>query len=133
MNEALVASAPPTTPPFTAKEGRAVVKSLQGTYPTIYPVVLRFTSEGWDSILDWGETRLAKRKGKKVFLISINSTLCHAGQFMVLVHEYAHALAWPATDKQADAEKFHHSPEWGIAEARLWALVGDEKPQGRAF
>jgi hypothetical protein len=65
-----------------------------------------------------------KKKGELAyFLIRVDKRLPLCAQWLVIIHEYAHALQWrpPAQESQRLDD---HDGEWGIAEARCWNEVG---------
>ena len=99
------------------------ISILQDRFPTLHPVKIVKTKE-LNRNEEWGETTVRKIKGKDYLVIRIASWLPHPADFLVLLHEYAHAMQW-RPEHQEDDEV--HSPEWGICEAKLWRFVGLEK------
>lgn len=49
------------------------------------------------------------------FLITIDSALPNFVAWIILLHEWAHALAWNAEPREID-----HNDAWGISHALLW-------------
>lgn len=106
--------------PLPRRAYRGMLKVLQRRFPTLYPVRLTFTKA-----LDecWGMTTTSTYRGDPVLSIRIRSDLTWPADFLVFIHEYAHAMEW-RPDHQENWE--HHSPEWGVAEARLWKWFAGE-------
>jgi len=57
------------------------------------------------------------------FLIRVDRRLPRAAQWLVLIHEYAHALQWrpPIQETQRLSD---HDGEWGLAMSKCWTEVG---------
>ncbi|HTE06689.1 MAG TPA: hypothetical protein VK824_10870 [Planctomycetota bacterium] len=53
------------------------------------------------------------------FLISLDSRLPEPAASWALLHELAHVLSWQTGGPRDETD---HSPEWGLAMARLYAL-----------
>ncbi|NIQ55886.1 MAG: hypothetical protein GWN71_21725 [Gammaproteobacteria bacterium] len=128
---------------MTGKQLRAVAARLEVVYPCLHPVRVKLTKALGPHLRDdgeplgctWGDTRVVKTKGQEILEIRVNVGLDPIARFMVFVHEYAHAMSW-RPGHQIDADVFDHSPEWGLAEARLWVYFADELNEGqivRAF
>lgn len=70
---------------------------------------------------NWGQCSLVKSKTKdNYFLIKIHNKVTLASIYYILVHEYAHALAWVEGKKVQD-----HGPEWGIWYGKCYQVVFD--------
>lgn len=91
-----------------AKQWRKWVADLRSSHPAELPVrVVRRPLK-----VNHG---LTTKCGKTHFLITIDSALPNSIAWMILLHEWAHALAW--NDDQAAVD---HDDAWGIAFAMLW-------------
>lgn len=117
---------------MSPRDFRKLLALLQHTFPTLHPTVLRFVRDDDPAIEGaWGVTTLGTRKGDEgkredIIIIRVAKSLPWPANFLVFLHEYAHAMTW-RPEHQENEE--HHSPEWGIAEHRLWAwLAGPAKP-----
>lgn len=123
---------------MNARQARDFYDRLQTVFPTPFPVRLSFVDmgpahrEGDTRHCDWGETVLGKEKDdtgkwRVVIRIKINRDLFQqpTALYLVLIHEYAHAMSWAPTPAMSDAEQYDHQPEWGICEARLWSSLTD--------
>lgn len=104
---------------------------IQAVFPTIFPVEIRVTEtlgpahkDGKTAGCTWGTTVRGKRKGEPVIRILINKHLGPVAFYLVLLHEYAHAMSWMPIHME-EAQQYDHQPEWGICEARLWAHFSD--------
>lgn len=68
-------------------------------------------------------------KRKSNYLIRLNKAFVHHGgklhsvTFMLLAHEWAHAVTW-------DDCSFDHDDNWGIAMARCWRVITGEINSG---
>ena len=98
----------------TVKEA---VDCLKNAAPTKYPTyIIRRklnTESGYCFLRDKTRTR------PKRFEIAICKTLQENAAVLILVHEWAHALAW-------FKEGSNHGPQWGVAYARCWRLLTEE-------
>jgi len=99
---------------------RATVRGLRKFAPTPIPVIVRRRdlSPGL-----YGNTTLIEQRGRDHhFCISLSSRL--RGWFLVetLLHEWAHATSWYASLKEPN-----HGSSWGVAYARLYSEMFDEK------
>jgi hypothetical protein len=113
------------------KELKRWLSDIQDVFPTIFPVEVSVTSklgpahqDGNTAGCTWGTTVRAMRKGQPVLRILINKNLDPVAFYLVLQHEYAHAMSWMPLHME-EAQQFDHQPEWGICEARLWAHFSD--------
>ena len=64
-----------------------------------------------------------KREDK--FLIRINRKLKETEAVDVLLHEWAHAIAWTSSFDRLSYERFcetMHGPEWGVAYSKVYRL-----------
>lgn len=104
------------------KEMREWISRWQEELPTLYPVVLKISSK-FDRD-EWGETGVETVKGRKVIVVTIRKDLDPVGRFMVLVHEYAHAMQLrPGAQEDADTD---HSGEWGLCVSKVWQHIQGE-------
>lgn len=97
---------------------RRLIDKMQIVYPTMVPVKLVFSKRGWDEG-EFGDCGIEERGGKVFLEIRINANLPSTTQFLVLWHEYAHALQW-RHPKQEISRAQDHDPEWGIHLAASW-------------
>lgn len=113
---------PPDERGMTPRDLRALVTVLQATFPTLYPTRLRLVGSNDKNLGPdcWGVTYIGKVKGEPCIVIKLLKTLAWPANFLVLLHEYAHAMTWKPDHQETDD---HHSPEWGIAEHRLWTWL----------
>lgn len=90
------------------KTYRKVVSLLKSKCPTVLPVSVRRTKlpKGHDGICQVKESH---------FLIRIDRNLKEHEAIETLIHEWAHAIAWPKCEAQ-------HSDEWGKAYSRVYRL-----------
>jgi hypothetical protein len=94
------------------KEG--LVK-LRVMLPPIWPVKVRRVK-----MEDWGDCSFVKHsKQGPHFIIRISNELSDSAQFMVLLHEWAHALSWGSDTHHIR----NHGPEWGISMSRVWQTL----------
>jgi len=94
---------------------RSTVAGLRKVLPTKHPVRVRTTGM---SEIDFGECHFVDRKNP-YFLIRINSNLSPDAGTLVLVHEYAHAMAW-------DCEGEDHSIGWAECYSKAWRVFSGE-------
>ena len=107
---------------MTPKQMRDRLELWQEVLPTKYPVKLVVTSK----FLPGGaaaDTYLAKQQGRRLYEIRIRKQLCGVARYVALIHEYAHCLTYEVSGSPLD-----HSPEWGLAVARLWSYESDTAP-----
>ncbi len=104
---------------------RDTLKQLRKDLKPMFPVEVELTNKlgrkdtlGYCKLEDTG-------KGYK-FVIRIRATLPEDLASMILMHEWGHALYWDFNESKAP----HHGPEWGIAFARVWRSVVNEKADG---
>jgi hypothetical protein len=99
------------------KQWRKWVADMRSQHPAAFPVrVVRRPMKK-----HWGLTSLNgplkhRSTSNTHFLIVISSELPNQVAWMILLHEWAHALTW---DTSRDAE-VDHDDAWGIAYAKLW-------------
>ncbi len=67
----------------------------------------------------FGCTRLARRRGRVVFLIELNRGLPQLVSELVLLHEYAHCLSWNG--------RSDHNQRWARAYCRVWKWYSGEQ------
>ncbi len=84
---------------------------MQVDHPTSRPVQLRLESLGREQLGD------CTRHGKRL-IIRVNPKLTWRIGNDILMHEYAHAMSWPAANMEARVPD--HSDEWALAYARLY-------------
>ena len=89
-------------------------RMLRAYCPTEFPVMVRRVSlkDGF-----FGDCS----KGEKAFLVRVNKALDKDFQIWVLVHEYAHAMAW-GFEGMHESE---HTPHFGVCYARAYNAVFD--------
>jgi predicted SprT family Zn-dependent metalloprotease len=93
------------------KEFNKVLATLRALVPPAHPVEVRRVKMADD----WGYCILVA-KPKKKFKIRVNKANGNEFSIWVLMHEWAHALAWTMEHQRVD----DHGPEFGIAYARVW-------------
>jgi hypothetical protein len=110
-----------------------VAEMLQQVLPAKLPVIVRLGSPG-PYLLGYC------RRGKSRFHIIISSDISEALAVEMLVHEYAHALAWPRKADFVAASRMprgqqqrpFHGADWGRAYAKVYCAVAlDIGPQVR--
>jgi len=89
----------------------AAVASLRKKFPTDLPVIVRRQK------LEHNSGYCTKKDDK--FIIKICNTLDENTQVLILVHEWAHILAW-------DADGGDHGPSWGKCYARCWRAFSED-------
>ena len=99
---------------MNTKKLREVLRRLRRDVPTDAPlkVVRR------ESPYEIGDEMGYCIKVPSGYRIVINSTLCEGLQIEMLLHEYAHALAWTAQEEVGRREQ--HDSIWGSAYARTF-------------
>lgn len=65
-----------------------------------------------------------KEDAAPYYVIELDSRLPPSTEWMVTIHEYAHALQWRG-ELQESQRLEDHDPEWGLAEARVFNEVGE--------
>lgn len=104
---------------MTGREMRDRVHLWAEFMPTRYRVKVILTGKSLGGGTA-GDTRVVRPKtGSRYFEIRIRRQICPVARYMVLIHEYAHAVSFHV------ASPLDHLPEWGLAEARLWAYESD--------
>lgn len=112
----------PARPPWwvTEKDLRALKARLKLNLPTEYPVrYKRVELKGGEM----GDCDLVVGKKETYFSIRIDKRLPLVAQWLVIVHEYAHALQWRGPVAES-IRLDDHDGEWALAEARAWTEVG---------
>lgn len=64
------------------------------------------------------------KTGRAEFLIQVSPKLKWSWAIETLLHEYAHAMTWPAAHREGYADE--HPDEWGLAYARLYRAFTDD-------
>jgi hypothetical protein len=67
----------------------------------------------------FGDCQLVKAKNP-YFVIRVQDDISNGLLLMVLVHEWAHTLAWTMEHQYCIKD---HDAEWGVAYARCWRAV----------
>lgn len=90
----------------------ALIVGLEERCPPSAPVMVRMFAfpEPW-----WGRTSFNQRMG--MYLIDIESRQPWQATVDTLIHEWAHALVWEASQ---DPVYWGHGPIWGVAYARVY-------------
>lgn len=100
------------------KSYRKLLRELREIVPTVAPVItkrrplkdcLGYTTARWN---DAGDHLLR-------FNIVIDSRLSWDATWQVLIHEWAHALAW----REGHETITDHGPEWALAYAQIYGDV----------
>jgi hypothetical protein len=115
-----------TVPPkwdVTEKDLRELRFLLANRFPTDWPVRWKRCA-----IPDgtWGDTELKIPRGKDkrpYILIRINKDMPLAMQWIIMLHEYAHARQQRGPRVEASRLE-DHDGEWGVNEAQLWSEFG---------
>ena len=113
----------PRSRPLKRSEVKKLLSLLQERYPTLHPVRIERPKIIDGSDKSFGETEVRKFSGKTMLVIRVAAWLPYPADWMVLIHEYAHAMNWRPAHQENDE---HHGPEWGLAEAKLWKIVGGD-------
>lgn len=87
---------------------------LRASYPTPYPVVVRYNQVIADDLL--GETY---RRERKLF-IRVSRSCTRREAIETLLHEWAHAVTWPNDRLMRCGKDPDHSDEWGLAWTRIY-------------
>ena len=120
-------SSPETPSPpaweVTPKDLRNLRQLLRLRFPTDFPVRFR-TAVIADGT--WGDTELKvprKEGARPYILIRVNREMPLAMQWVITIHEYAHARQQrgPVVEAHRLAD---HDGEWGVNEADLWNEFG---------
>ena len=94
---------------------REALRQLRKECPTVWPVAVRRRR------LPPGEFgTVVLLEEPPHFRIAISDTLPYQFQLWVLVHEWAHALAWHTEDHPHVED---HGPEFGLAYAKAYQVV----------
>lgn len=93
---------------------RRFLRDLQRVFPCLYPVLYRRVP-----MKDWGNCTVERRGRRRYIVISIADWIEYPGDYMVLIHEYAHARAW-LPDKLEQHIREDHDEVWGVKHAELW-------------
>lgn len=88
---------------------RSVVDLLREDLPLAFPANVRRCKVG---VTDAGD---CLKQGER-FIIRVSRDLDEDAAVLVLMHEWAHALAW--TFERAGVRD--HGPEWGVAYSRVY-------------
>jgi hypothetical protein len=98
----------------------ATLRVLQGELPALRSVKLR--RKRLSAVQDaWATCELEEDEDGDLrgFLIEVDSRLPEPAASWALLHELAHVLSWQAGGPRDESD---HSPEWGLAMARLYCL-----------
>jgi hypothetical protein len=113
-----------TKPPkwqVTEKDLKELRFLLLHRFPTDWPVKFRRVAMA-DGC--WGDTELkVPKKGRPYILIRINKDIPLAMQWVITLHEYAHARQQRGPRVEASRLE-DHDGEWGVHLAQLWAEFG---------
>ncbi len=71
----------------------------------------------------WGTARWQAKEGR--YLIEVDSRQAQHSVADTLIHEWAHAMVWDATQRDGDDG---HGPLWGVAYARCYRVMLDAYP-----
>lgn len=93
------------------------IHDLREECPTVHPVKVVKRMRLPDDRN--GECELRQEGKKKWFNIKIGKDLDFNHQIAILIHEWAHAMAWHAPECEATA----HPDEWGLCVARCYRAV----------
>jgi len=97
------------------KRAREVLIVLTNVLPVPFPVRLR-----WRQMEEFGESLVSSKKdGTRSATINLRSSMDPDLAAEVLVHEYAHLLAWDYHGRKQDAV-------WGIAYSEAYSVVSGE-------
>lgn len=88
---------------------KSVVQMLREDLPPAFPVTVNRCKVSSEIAGD------CAKKGER-FIIRISSGLEEDAAILILMHEWAHALAW--TFERAGVRD--HGPEWGVAYSRVY-------------
>jgi len=92
-----------------------VVRYLKKNLPPAYPVsAKRMYGLPKDSMAD---IELVEKDGNKKFIIRISRKLGNDISILMLLHEWAHAMAWQEGQKVQHPD---HGAEWGVAYSRVY-------------
>ena len=69
---------------------------------------------------EYGDCSLVEKGKEPHFLIRLRKGMSNDLILFVLVHEWAHAVAWTAVRQNYIQD---HDAEWGVAYARCWKAV----------
>ena len=112
----------PAPPPWEVTEAdlRSLKNRLKLNLPTEYPVKYRRVEIKTG---EFGDCDLVAGKNGPYFSIRIDKRLPLVAQWLIITHEYAHALQWrgPVAESMRLDD---HDAEWSLAEARVWTEVG---------
>lgn len=101
------------------RQWKSDIASLRCYFPPILPVrVYRRPMRAADEKHALGHTslRFDKRGRPSHFVIVVSSTISWDAAWQVLLHEWAHAVAW----REGHETVADHDPEWAIAMGRIW-------------
>ena len=108
---------------MSRRELNNMLSNLQGKFPCLHPVRLRLTRKMDDK--EFGHCEEGKHKGEQIIILTLNASLCSGALFVVLIHEYAHAMDW--RPDHVHCSTGDHPPSWGINESTLWTYINDEQ------
>ena len=105
-----------------ARSSRQVINSITKHLRTEVPPAfkVRVHLKEFKDPRDFGDCSFSEKGKKSYFLIRLNKNMDPDMILFVLVHEWAHAVAW--TSPRQDYIR-HHDAEWGVAYARCCKAV----------
>lgn len=99
--------------PTTTQKFRRMVKALRRESPALLPV--RVYRRPLTDCL--GYTSLSFKDGKPShFVIVVHEPMAWQATWQVLIHEWAHAIAW----REGHETVCDHDPEWALALSRIY-------------
>tara|TARA_R110002020_G_scaffold55059_4_gene153035 strand:- start:15772 stop:16122 length:351 start_codon:yes stop_codon:yes gene_type:complete len=107
---------PRRTKKFNKAEWKDVLSRLRYECGCSLPVDVVRTKVSSDI---YGDCHLVNSKKRPRFQIRISKAVPQDVAYDILVHEWAHCLAWNVGNKNVT----DHSPEWGVAFARVYCVV----------
>ena len=109
---------------MTSDDLRKLRQTLRLNLPTDRPVKF-VRKEITDGAMGYCRLVVPKKEGAEPYLvIEIDKRLPPVAEWLVTIHEYAHALQWRG-EVQESQRLEDHDPEWGLAEARVFNEVGE--------
>lgn len=94
-----------------------MLRDLREFCPTVVPVRVRRVP--LDDCLGYAVARHTAEGHLSHFYVALDSQQSWDSMWQVLVHEWAHCLAWHEGHETVD----DHGPEWGLAVARVYQDV----------
>lgn len=107
----------------TFKKYRTLVASLRKHVPPAYPISIK------RQVLSNKTEGVCWKHGKKFFIV-VSRTLSEPRAIDVLLHEWAHALAWNDLMDNAKTDdafnKLAHDASWGVAYSQVYQVYEQE-------